>query len=121
MALTPSRSAAVNTRSRTGSGNIDAANAGVRERAADKSHILHAGQANIADILPQAAHQALVLLAGQPRADALGRFGLACVGQFETSSIKTLRRADKLAARAAQLFENAEMIRAATGSRGPGA
>ena len=71
-----------------GFGNVDAANAGVRERAADESHILHAGQANIADILPQAPHQALVLLAGQPRADALGRFGSVSVGQCETSSIR---------------------------------
>jgi hypothetical protein len=71
-----------------GFGNIDAANAGMRERAADKRHVLHAGQANIADILPKPAHQALVLLARQPRADALGRFRAVCVGQIETSSVK---------------------------------
>ena len=112
IALTPSRSAAVNTRSRTGFGNIDAADAGVRERAADKSHILHAGQANVADILPQAPHQALVLLAGQPRADALGRFGFRCLRQSVTSSIRRCAARTSAPFGRLQLLENGEVIRA---------
>ena len=60
-----------------GVGNFDAANAGMGERAADEGDVLHAGEADIADILPQAPHQALVLLARQPGADALGRFRVA--------------------------------------------
>jgi hypothetical protein len=73
------------------------------ERAADKGHILHAGEANIADILPQAPHQALVHFARQPRADALGRFGAVSVGQCETSSIR------RCAARGSWLVPAAEI------------
>ena len=71
-----------------GFGNMDGANAGVCERAADEGDVLHAGETDIADILPQAPHEALVLLARQPGADALRRFGAVGVGQFETSSIR---------------------------------
>ena len=104
-----------------GFGDVDAANSGVGERAADEGHILHAGQPNIADILPQAPHQALVLLAGQPRADALRGFGAASVSQCETSSIR------RCAARTSWPFGRRNCSRMlkwsapAIGSSGPGA
>ena len=51
----------------------DALDARVRDRAAEERHLQHAGQADVADILPPPAHVAVVLLAQEPRADALGR------------------------------------------------
>ena len=51
----------------------DALDARVRDRASEERHLQHAGQADVADILATAAHVAVVLLAQEPRADALGR------------------------------------------------
>ena len=111
----PDRSDAVQVRggehpAPNGFGDVDAANSGVGERAADEGHILHAGQPNIADILPQAPHQALVLLAGQPRADALRGFGAVSVSQCETSSIRRCAARTSWPFGRRNSFENAEMI-----------
>ena len=46
--------------------DFDAADAGMRQRAADEGHVLHSRQADVADKLAQAPHQALVFLARQP-------------------------------------------------------
>ncbi len=51
--------------------DTDGPDARMRERAAQERHLHHAGQAYVPDILPAPAHIAVVLLAQQPRADAL--------------------------------------------------
>ena len=51
--------------------NADALDARMRQRAAQERHLQHAGQPDVADILPAPAHVAVVFLAQQPRADAL--------------------------------------------------
>ncbi len=51
--------------------HVDGADAGMGQRAAHEGDVLHPRQAEIADILAAPAHQALVLLAGQRRPDAL--------------------------------------------------
>ena len=51
----------------------DALDARVRDGAAQERHLQHAGQPDVADILPAPAHVAVVLLAQQPRPDALLR------------------------------------------------
>jgi hypothetical protein len=43
----------------------------MRHRTADEGHILQSGEANIGNELAAPAHQAIVFLARQPRADAL--------------------------------------------------
>ena len=48
-----------------------AVDARVRQRAAQERHLPHARQPDVADILAAAAHVAVVLLAQEPRADAL--------------------------------------------------
>jgi hypothetical protein len=53
--------------------NLDRLDARVRQGASQKRHLQHAGQADVADVLAPAAHVAVVLLAQQPRADALLR------------------------------------------------
>jgi hypothetical protein len=42
-------------------GFLDRSNFSVRDRAANKGDVLHAGQANVGDILPSAAQKAIVL------------------------------------------------------------
>ena len=93
-----------------GVGNFDPANAGMGQRAANEGDVLHAGEADIADILPQAPHQPLVLLARQPGADALGRFRERQRRSMRDVLDQALRRADELASWAAQFFENGEVI-----------
>ncbi len=56
--------------------HMDAADARMRQRAAHERHVLQAGQADVGDELAAPAHQAVVLLARQPRADALPGFEL---------------------------------------------
>ena len=51
--------------------DADALDARVRQRAAQKRYLQHARQLDIADILTPPAHVAVVLLAHEPRADAL--------------------------------------------------
>src|SRR3954471_9559657 len=55
-----------------GLGHVDRADAGMGERAAHEGDVLQARQPDVADILAPPAHQPVVLLAGQARADALG-------------------------------------------------
>jgi hypothetical protein len=43
----------------------------MRDRTADKRHVLHSGQSNIGNELPAAAQQAIVLLSGEASSDAL--------------------------------------------------
>ena len=43
------------------------------QRAAEKCHLLHARQPDVAHVLAAAAHEAIVFLAQEPRADALLR------------------------------------------------
>ena len=50
-----------------------AANARMRERAAHERDVLHAGKTDIGDKLAAAAHEAVVLLAQEPRAYSLFR------------------------------------------------
>ena len=61
----------MNTRSRMRGRNADRLDARVRQRAAQERHLLHARAADVADILAAPAHVAVVLLAQEPRADAL--------------------------------------------------
>ena len=48
--------------------DADARDARMRQRAAQERHLLHARQPDVADILPAAAHVAVVLLAAKPGA-----------------------------------------------------
>ena len=59
------------TRSRIAGGMLIGLDARVRQRAAQERHLQHARQPDVADILPAPAHVAVVLLAQEPRADAL--------------------------------------------------
>ncbi len=67
-------------------GNRNAANAGVRDRAADEGDILHSRQPNVCDELPAAAHEAIVFLPDQTSPDTLcGHCDVRCalgVGHF---------------------------------------
>jgi hypothetical protein len=53
--------------------DIDAADSRMRQGAAHESDVLQSGEPDIGDELAAPAHQAIVLLAHQPRADALPR------------------------------------------------
>jgi hypothetical protein len=52
-------------------GNANAAKAGVRGRTARESHVLHAGQPDVGNELPTAAHEAVVFLSGEASSDTL--------------------------------------------------
>ena len=75
----------MNTRSRIAGGMRMRPDARMRQRAAQERHLLHARQPYVADILPAAAHVAVVLLAQQPRADALVASTLGTRGNLVAS------------------------------------
>ena len=56
-------------------GHVNAANARMRQRAAHEGDVLQSGEPDVGDELAAPAHQAVVLLARQPRADALPGVG----------------------------------------------
>ena len=68
---TPAGPSAMKTRSRSAGGMLIDLDARVRQRAAQERHLQHARQPDVADILAAPAHVAVVLLAQEPRADAL--------------------------------------------------
>ena len=51
--------------------HVDAADQRMRQRAAHERHVLQPGETDVGDELAAAAHQPVVFLARQPRADAL--------------------------------------------------
>src|SRR5262249_52498637 len=57
----------------------NAANAGVREGAADEGHVLHSRQAKVGNELAATAHEAVVFLSGDASSDPLcGHCGSCC-------------------------------------------
>ncbi|GJE41207.1 hypothetical protein AEGHOMDF_0369 [Methylobacterium soli] len=103
--------------------HVDRPDAGMGEGAAHEGDVLQAGQAEVADILAAPAHQAVVLLAGQARADALGEDAVRRnrVAHREAPS----RRSRAARTRRPSGRRNALRIEKwsapATGSRAPGA
>jgi hypothetical protein len=59
-------------------GNGNAANAPMRDGAADESDVLHSGQPNIGDELPATAQEPIIFLSGDAGPDALWRRGCLC-------------------------------------------
>jgi hypothetical protein len=55
-------------------GNVDASDAGMRQRAANEGDILKPRKSDIGDKLAAAAQETVVLLAEEPGADALSSF-----------------------------------------------
>jgi hypothetical protein len=53
---------------------MDALDAGMRERTADEGDILKAGQSDVGDEFTASAHEAVILLAEHPGANALTGF-----------------------------------------------
>jgi hypothetical protein len=57
---------------------MDAADQGMRQRAAHKRNVLQPGEADIGHELATAAHEPIVFLSRKPRADALSGARPAC-------------------------------------------
>ena len=90
--FTPARSSAMSTRSRKCGRNGEAFDARMRQGAAQKRHLQHAGHLDVADVLAATAHVAVVLLARHARTDALSGHPANPIAHARSSPISSMLR-----------------------------